>query len=821
MRRLRFVTAFAAIAILTSLMTGQELSERPAQTTPAATTTVAPNSDPTYQELRKDVLSGEMASVHDVVLQRDAAKISLREGKVYFLAPVNGKVTGGVFIGDGRLLLAPASQHEKQSISHLTKEDKLDDSCSAMVLRFTDETYDEIKKQGEVGKGDTKDAAGELDELNKILRNRLHHNLHARILQDVLSERPGSLFVAFAKSRKYGRLLYAIDPFPGPLSVAMDPEEVILYVYDEDKWGTYYSSHRLEEYGPSARSVRHHSAVVQIQDQDLDISIEKSGRLHGTAVTSFTSQWDALRVLPLQMFPTLRVQSVSDAAGQPLQFIQEDKDKDPQFAVVLPKALARGEKFTIRAVYGGPDAVRNEGQGNYYPVARTSWYPNSSFEDYATYTMRFSIPKGLQMVATGARVSDVTEGDRNITTWKSESPQTVAGFQFGKFKKKQKRLDGMNFEIEAYANQDVPNEVLGLQQRIRSMEAQGQRVMATLGNMSTTGMMDTAMAEAEWAVRLYSDYFGLLPYTRLAVTQQTAFNYGQAWPELVWLPTSYFYDSTIRHQLGFDDPKGYFKVVAPHEVAHQWWGHTVTWPSYRDQWMSEGFAEFSASLFIQLIQKNNGEFIKFWNDERELLTQKNAQGFRAIDVGPLIQGYRLSNRKTGMDVTRRLIYPKGAYVLHMIRMMMWSGKTGDQDFKSLMKDFVQTYRNHPASTEDFKAMVEKHMTREMNVTGDGKMDWFFNQYVYGTALPAYKLDYSIDGAAEEYSLALKITQSGVDDNFKMLVPLYLELGNGRIVRLGAAAMTGNTTVEQKVPLGLKEKPKRAMLNYFDDVLCAP
>ncbi|MGC2321123.1 MAG: hypothetical protein WA463_00700, partial [Terriglobales bacterium] len=94
--------------------------------------------------------------------------------------------------------------------------------------------------------------------------------------------------------------------------------------------------------------------------------------------------------------------------------------------------------------------------------------------------------------------------------------------------------------------------------------------------------------------------------------------------------------------------------------------------------------------------------------------------------------------------------------------------------------------------------------------------------VYGTALPTYKLDYSFDQAADGYALNVKITQSGVDDKFSMPVPLYLELGKDHIVRLGAATLTGNRTLEQKIPLaGVKEKPRRAMLNYFNDVLCTP
>jgi len=137
----------------------------------------------------------------------------------------------------------------------------------------------------------------------------------------------------------------------------------------------------------------------------------------------------------------------------------------------------------------------------------------------------------------------------------------------------------------------------------------------------------------------------------------------------------------------------------------------------------------------------------------------------------------------------------------------------------MMQDFVKTYGNRPATTEDFKAMVKKHMAAAMDTSGNHKMDWFFDEYVYGTALPSYRLDYSFDQAGD---LNIKVTQSGVDDRFAMLVPLYLELANGRIVRLGLAPMSGNRTVEQKVPLrGLTERPKRAMLNYFNDVLCNP
>jgi hypothetical protein len=117
--------------------------------------------------------------------------------------------------------------------------------------------------------------------------------------------------------------------------------------------------------------------------------------------------------------------------------------------------------------------------------------------------------------------------------------------------------------------------------------------------------------------------------------------------------------------------------------------------------MSESFSDMSASLYLSLIEKNAQKFITFWNDERDLLLERSPQGFRAIDAGPLTMGYRMSNSRTGFDTTRRLIYPKGAYVLHMIRMMMHDRQTDDQRLQEMMQDFVKTFGGRSATNEEF------------------------------------------------------------------------------------------------------------------------
>jgi len=112
------------------------------------------------------------------------------------------------------------------------------------------------------------------------------------------------------------------------------------------------------------------------------------------------------------------------------------------------------------------------------------------------------------------------------------------------------------------------------------------------------------------------------------------------------------------------------------------------------------------------------------------------------------------------------------------------------------------------------------MTPEMDIDRNHKMDWFFDEYVYGTEYPSYKFEHSFSTDEKgDVVLNFKLTQSDVNKDFVMLVPIYVEMGNGRLARLGSARMSGSTTIDQHVPLrGLKEKPRRAVIAYYDDVL---
>ena len=792
-----------------------------------ATGAVKGNLDPLYQSLRvlakaDQDFSGPYATVNNLALKRDAATFTLKSGDIYFITPIENRVTAAVFIGAGEMTMMPPTQAEKNSMRIFTGEDGITEQFSGLVLRFTDKTFEEIKASPNATMKSGGPAAGQARDLyrnnQELVRKRLRDNRELRILYDVYNPSHEGFFNAFIDGKRFSKLIYQLEPLG--VQSAM-PEEVSLMSYGESDGGIWAAFHREDEFKKGTASSGEDRRIIDITHHEIDAAI-KGAHLAATDKITFKNLIPGTRVVPFELFRTLRVSRVTDAEGNELSFIQESKDEDADFGVILNKPLEAGQTTHLTIQYEGDDALRDSGGGNFILIPRSTWYPgnaNSLFaEDRAIFTMTFRYPKQYTFVGTGAATEpDTREGDISVAKWSSGTTElAVAGFNYGRFKKKEVADKDTGYNVEFYANVEVPDELKAIQRNIEQAEAQGVRTMTTLGSISTTAMADPAIADAQNSMRIYNIFFGKLPYTRIAMTQQPAAGFGQAWPTLVYMPYLAYIDTTQRAQLlgtrGGTDT--FWRYVAPHEVAHQWWGHIIGWDSYRDQWMSEGFAEFSASLYVQLT-RGNEKFVDFWEDLRQQIVQASPQtrDRKPYTIGPVTQGYRLNNAKTG-GAARFLIYPKGAYILHMLRMMMYKqGQGGDTAFQNMMKDFVQTHYNQAVSTEDFKRAVEKHMTKEMDIDKNGTMNWFFDQWVYGTEVPAYKFEYSV---SKDGMLNGKITQSGVSDNFVMLVPIYLDTGKGW-AKLGSATMVGNRSIDIN-NLKLPVVPKRMAICAMNDVL---
>ncbi|MCA1619973.1 MAG: carboxypeptidase regulatory-like domain-containing protein [Acidobacteria bacterium] len=822
-----------------------ELSALAGESVTVTAAGVKGNTDPVYREVRQlgasaGDFSGDYASVSNLVLKRDAATFTLKSGEVYFLRPVEGRITGGVFVGEGELTLTPPTETERQSLAIFADAPTLTEQFTTLVMRFGDRTFDEVRASpaARVAQGgpQAERARGLYRENQSLLRKQLRSNAELRTLTDIYStaHRPG-YFTAFVGGKRFNKLVYEVDPLGLPY---VSPEQVALTSHGTTDGGIWTAFYMADEYRAGRANSNFDRRLVDISHHEIDAAL-KGARLVVTDRMTLKARQSGARVLPFDLYPGLRVTRVQDEQGADLNFIQESKNEDGDFGVIFAQQTQAAKTYKLTVQYEGDGAVRDFGGGNFALVTRSNWYPSGSgtqFGDRATFDITFRYPKGNVFVATGALSGPETEeGDVRVARWSSGKTElAVAGFNYGKFKKKEEADPESGYTVEFFANTSAAPLVRQLQNRDKMVEMiTGQSVeqlsegeVLSTGTGATTGSAGEAIAQTKDSMRIFNAYFGKLPYTRVALTQQPAGNYGQSWPTLVYMPYTAFMDPTERLKLFSNMTSGqasqvaagsFWSYLAAHELAHQWWGHIIGWTSYHDQWMSEGFAEFSSSLYVQYVRKDVGKFVDFWEEQRKLIVEASpaTKGRRPYTVGPITQGYRLNSGKTG-GVARRMIYPKGAYVLHMLRMMMWDtrnpNRNPDERFQAMMKDFVQTHYNKDVSTEDFKRIVDKHVTQDNDLDENRRMDWFFNQWVYGTDVPTYRFEYTVSGN----SLSGRVTQSGVSDKFKMRVPLYVDFGKGW-VRLGSVTLNGNTSFD--IPATqLPQAPRRAAIAALNDVL---
>ena len=782
------------------------------------------NSDPVYRQLR-DLGLGETFHVDNFTLTWDAATFQFQKGTLTFLSPVQGVVTGAIFIGQGHFNLKPELTLDTHELNRRIGADEANEDFTEVVFRFTGEARlnflpglgDRIATPPEAGiafnrwkekvRQRREDALGFSDFL---LEGETMDNVDADLLAAVYNPAHPPFFNAYLHGSKHKDLRFFVRNRVGALPQLDSPEEVALINCDpggmED--GVWYLAHLKAEYLKHSASSLEDRRLFATRRYKIETVIAKNGHLFSAATVTFEPLVAGERVLKFGLLPNLRVARVSDEQGRDLYFIQENRKQDGSFYVVLPEAPPAGREYSINIEYAGDKVLEQAGEGSFYVGARTSWYPNlNGFGEHALYDLTFKVPRQYTVISVGELQGEVNEQDLVVSHWVTPVPIAVAGFNYGAYKRMEMPDTVTGYKITGYYLTELPD-------RLRSYPA--------LQSMAPSAMTKYALEQTRAQLQLCSFYFGKSPYPDISITEQPDFNFGQSWPNLVYLPISAYMDSTQRWMLfGRIDTKftGFVQEVTPHEVSHQWWGHAVGWASYHDQWLSEGFAEFSAGLFLQ--QGVSGDwrrdYIEFWDRLRHRILDKNTFGVAPTDAGPLWMGLRLISPRTE-DAYQNVTYPKGAYVLAMLRSMMYGTGEKDQDkaFIDMMHDFVESHRDRPASTESFRAIAEKHMTKLMDLQGNGRLDWFFNEWVYGTQVPRYRFEYQLSPAdGGKVKLHMTITQSEVDEHFAMLVPVFADFGNG-MVRLGQVGIGGNST--RNLDIVLPSQPKKVALNAYKEIL---
>jgi aminopeptidase N len=489
----------------------------------------------------------------------------------------------------------------------------------------------------------------------------------------------------------------------------------------------------------------------------------------------------------------------------------------------LPEPAKPGTSYKMKIAYQEDSThdsriVFQQGSGLYYVGARESWFPSfGALDDRTNFVMNVQSPKKYNFIASGELVKSEKGKEAVETQWKTDIPLGVIGFNYGAFV--EKKHSDHELTVAAYSGKEVPDELKNVQSTLDQMElaaGPGHGNMASKYGIMTGGLNTASNAQyaadvSFQAFKFYEFFFGHLPFKEVAVSEQPVRGFGQSWPYLVFLPYDSLLDATTRNSLRLQETaeaREFYNVVAVHEMAHQWWGHLVGWKTYHDQWLSEGFAEFSASLFLR--QFEPGKVRSFWDLKRKWLLSNDSAGHPPVDVGPIWLGAQLPSYREP-QLYRILVYDEGAYVLEMLRILMWDGrsKNPNERFIATMHDFVSTYAGKNASTADFERVVEKHMGRPM--------DWFFNEWVYGTETPHYDFKYNLtDMGGGKTKLDMSLTQSEVSGSFRMEVPVGIVI-NGQPHRLAFVGVEGLRTVTGSVVLPIR--PEKVVLDADRSILC--
>jgi len=225
-----------------------------------------------------------------------------------------------------------------------------------------------------------------------------------------------------------------------------------------------------------------------------------------------------------------------------------------------------------------------------------------------------------------------------------------------------------------------------------------------------------------------------------------------------------------------------------HEIAHQWFGDSVTESTWADLWLSEGFAVYFGNLFVR---RYEGEDV-FQLYMKQAAT--NVFSFEKKKLTPIF------DRETEdlMDLLNAINYQKGAWVLHMLR-----SNLGDEAFFRGIQNYYAAHRNSTASTEDLRAALEKASGKNLRA--------FFARWVYDSGHPQYELKWYWLGKKE---LRLVLTQLQTGNAFSDPVPVSISTASGKrdVVLKPSGKLLIETIPLREKPISIEVDPRNILLD---------
>jgi hypothetical protein len=741
----------------------------------------------------------ELSAANRIELRRGDVEIYFEEGKLAFLAPLDGRVTGFVFSGRGHALAFPREPVEKQQMAHFLGAPVLDQEFLSAYVRFTDDAADDLLRQFH-----SANLTPQLDTAFASLSDpfvaQFNVSQSLRILEDRLSQNPKPYFYAALEGIETGAFDVLFDPQRREQILLGQRRKSGNYTY-YDVWASYSVP------GSVPPPVDFHAI-----DYTLDTAVLPDNSLDATATVHLRAETSGERVLTFQLSRALHAETVSDAQDKPLAYFQNEGMNlqersvrgNDYLHVVLPQPSQKGQEYTIHFHYRG-NVIEDAGNGVLFVGARESWYPHFGDQaDFASYNLTMRWPRHLKLVATGAKIDEQSSGDLHIGHWRSDKPLAIAGFNLGEYASSS--IADEAHTIDVYANRQLEQ---ALSNRLDApdpnslpsdvpfrMPGGNNRSAMQPPNPSPADALKQLGKEIDSSIRFYEHFSGPFPYRTLSVSQIPG-TFGQGWPGLLYISTFSFLPAEAQNRAGLSSARqeAFTDIVPYHEVAHQWWGNVVGWSSYRDQWIDEAFANYLALHFAEN-RKPSEHAVRVWLERYRKQLEEKIPGSDTTEgeIGALALGNRLNSSKSPSGF-EEVIYGKGSWVIHMLREMMRqpSAKDPDARFVALLRTISSKYAYRAFSTDDFQREVEAVMTPAMDLEGGHSMEWFFEQWVRGTGIPRFRVEFSTHHTDKGEVVRGKLFQTGVPHSFIVSVPLYANNGAGHNILLGAVVAAGPET----------------------------